>query len=63
MVRSEEFSPLKNSPDSQVDSPNTCRVDLSNLHKIWIEIAGGKLEGLFFYAYDIFFPSPCSSRR
>lgn len=43
--RSEEFSPLKNSPDSQVDSPNTCRLDLSNLHKTWITKAGGKLEG------------------
>jgi UDP-N-acetylglucosamine/UDP-N-acetylgalactosamine diphosphorylase len=49
--RAEEFSPLKNSPDSQVDSPNTCRIDLSNLHKTWIVNAGGKLEGVFSNYY------------
>jgi UDP-N-acetylglucosamine pyrophosphorylase len=45
-VRSEEFSPLKNSPDSLVDSPNSCRADLSELHKSWVINAGGKLEGI-----------------
>lgn len=43
--RCEEFSPLKNSNDSKVDSPDTCRNDLSNLHKTWVTNAGGKLEG------------------
>lgn len=43
--RCEEFSPLKNSNESKVDSPDTCRNDLSNLHKSWVTNAGGKLEG------------------
>jgi len=43
--RSEEFSPLKNSPDAKVDCPDTCKNDLSNLHKLWITKAGGKFEG------------------
>jgi UDP-N-acetylglucosamine/UDP-N-acetylgalactosamine diphosphorylase len=43
--RCEEFSPLKNSNDSKVDSPDTCRNDLTNLHKTWITNAGGKFEG------------------
>lgn len=47
--RCEEFSPLKNSNDSKVDSPDTCRNDLCNLHKTWITNAGGIIagEGLF----------------
>jgi len=42
--REKEFSPLKNSSNSPVDNPITCRRHLSNLHKSWLEAAGGKLE-------------------
>jgi len=40
-LRSEEFSPLKNSIAFPNDNPETCRTHLSNLHKIWLEQAGG----------------------
>lgn len=40
--RNEEFSPLKNSDQSAVDNPTTCRQHLSDLHKSWVEAAGGK---------------------
>jgi len=39
--REEEFSALKNPPGSKSDCPDTARVDLSNLHKLWIKNAGG----------------------
>jgi len=39
--RYEEFSPLKNSMDFPTDNPETCRTHLSNLHKKWLENAGG----------------------
>eukprot|EP01125_Pyxidicula_operculata_P019872 TRINITY_DN7229_c0_g1_i2.p1 TRINITY_DN7229_c0_g1~~TRINITY_DN7229_c0_g1_i2.p1 ORF type:complete len:360 (+),score=65.48 TRINITY_DN7229_c0_g1_i2:389-1468(+) len=41
--REEEFAPLKNSMESPTDNPKTCRDLLSNLHKKWIESAGGIL--------------------
>jgi len=43
VVRSEEFSPLKNSEKLPTDNPATCRTHLSALHRRWIEAAGGKL--------------------
>jgi len=43
VLRNEEFSPLKNAPGSQKDCPETCRRDLSNLHKAWIKKAGGQI--------------------
>jgi UDP-N-acetylglucosamine pyrophosphorylase len=42
IVRQEEFSPLKNSAGFGKDCPETCRADLSRLHKSWIKKAGGK---------------------
>eukprot|EP01126_Amoeba_proteus_P039552 TRINITY_DN4182_c0_g1_i1.p1 TRINITY_DN4182_c0_g1~~TRINITY_DN4182_c0_g1_i1.p1 ORF type:complete len:315 (-),score=50.77 TRINITY_DN4182_c0_g1_i1:185-1129(-) len=39
--RRAEFSPLKNSTKSSNDNPDTCRRDLSNLHKKWVRDAGG----------------------
>jgi len=41
VLRSEEFSPLKNSMDLPSDNPETCRNHLSNLHKKWLVNAGG----------------------
>lgn len=43
--REEEFAALKNPPGSTSDSPDTSRVALSNLHKRWIETAGGTVKG------------------
>jgi len=39
--RKVEFSPLKNGPGSSADSPDTCRRDLSELHKNFIRKSGG----------------------
>jgi len=41
VARDEEFSPLKNAPGSKTDSPETCSIHLSNLHKKYIQNAGG----------------------
>ncbi len=40
MLREEEFSPLKNADSAKSETPTTCRQDLSNLHKKWLEKAG-----------------------
>jgi len=40
-LRSEEFSPLKNSMAHPMDNPEMCRTHLSNLHKKWLKDAGG----------------------
>jgi len=42
VIRSEEFSPLKNSEKEATDNPKTCREHLSVLHAKWITSAGGK---------------------
>ncbi len=36
VLRDEEFSPLKNSDDSNENSPTTCRNDLFAQHKRWL---------------------------
>ncbi len=41
VVRGEEFSPVKNSEG--VDSPQTARAAMNNLHKSWLEEAGIRL--------------------
>jgi UDP-N-acetylglucosamine/UDP-N-acetylgalactosamine diphosphorylase len=43
VLRSEEFSPLKNDESAASDNPRTCRQHLSNLHIRFIEAAGGKV--------------------
>lgn len=43
--RNEDFSPLKNSVDSDKDNPNTAKQDIYNLHKMYIEKAGGNVVG------------------
>ena len=44
VVRSDEFSPLKNSiASSASDNPLTCRTHLSQLHQRWVTLAGGKI--------------------
>lgn len=40
--RAEEFSPLKNGPDSAKCSPSHCRNDLLRLHRLYLEEAGVK---------------------
>ena len=42
--RSLEFSPLKNAPGSDTDSPETSRRDIMNLHKSFLRNAGAILE-------------------
>jgi len=41
--RREEFSPLKNGPDSGKSSPVSCRLDLLQLHRSYLEKAGVEL--------------------
>lgn len=41
--RSEEFSPVKNKPGSESDSPDTARAMISALAKKWVRAAGGRL--------------------
>lgn len=41
VARNEEFSPLKNGPGAEKCTPQTCLTDLSDLHKKWIQKAGG----------------------
>lgn len=43
VLRSEEFSPLKNSDAADSDNPTTCRKHLYGLHRGWIEKAGGQV--------------------
>ncbi len=40
VLRTEEFSPLKNSVEAKSETPLTCRQDLSALHTKWLENAG-----------------------
>jgi UDP-N-acetylglucosamine/UDP-N-acetylgalactosamine diphosphorylase len=47
VIRSDEFSPLKNSVESRTDNPITCRQHLSLLHQKWVTKAGGKIERSF----------------
>lgn len=42
--REEEFSPLKNAPGTLKDSPETCRADVSKLHKSWLNKLGVEVE-------------------
>jgi len=42
--REDEFSPLKNGPESPTDSPVTCRNHISRLHQKLIRKAGGIIE-------------------
>jgi len=42
--REEEFSALKNPPGTKTDSPDSSRLDLSNLHKSWIKRIGGVIK-------------------
>ena len=43
--REEEFSPVKNAPGSEADSPETARRMMSDLAKQWLERSGAKLIG------------------
>ncbi|CAH1963261.1 unnamed protein product [Acanthoscelides obtectus] len=43
--RHEEFSPLKNCESALKDCPSTVRRDLFDLHKNYVENAGGKVDG------------------
>lgn len=45
MARDEHFSPVKNAPGSATDSPDTARRAVLQLHKRWVEAAGGVVEG------------------
>lgn len=39
--REEEFAPVKNAPGTPVDSPDTARTILLQLHMSWVAEAGG----------------------
>lgn len=41
--RASQFAPVKNAPGSPTDSPDTARQLLLELHKRWVEAAGGKV--------------------
>ena len=44
VVRTEEFSGIKNPAGSgKADTPDTARRDIYNLHRKWIEAAGGRV--------------------
>lgn len=43
--RDDEFAPVKNAPGSEVDSPDTARALLTQLHIKWLTLAGGQFEG------------------
>lgn len=42
--RSEEFSPVKNAPGTDTDSPDTARDHVLKLHSSWVRSAGGVVE-------------------
>ena len=42
MIREEEFSPLKNAPGAEKDTPEMAKAALCNLHYQYILNAGGK---------------------
>ena len=42
--RSEEFSPVKNAPGTETDSPDTARDHVLRLHSSWVQAAGGSVE-------------------
>ena len=44
VLREEEFSPLKNAEGAKKDTPFTARQALYNLHRSFIEKAGGKID-------------------
>lgn len=43
--REEQFAPVKNAPGSNADSPDTARAAILDLHRRWVEAAGGIVEG------------------
>mmetsp|Transcript_10064 Transcript_10064/g.11755 ORF Transcript_10064/g.11755 Transcript_10064/m.11755 type:complete len:497 (-) Transcript_10064:175-1665(-) len=46
VVREQEFAPVKNAPGAAPqDTPETARALMFNLHKTWIEAAGGTIQG------------------
>jgi len=45
VLREDEFSPVKNAPGSETDSPETARRMMSDLAKKWLQLAGAKLIG------------------
>jgi len=45
VARSEEFSPVKNPPGTDSDSPDTARALFSGVARMWLERAGAKLVG------------------
>lgn len=45
IVREEEFSPVKNAPGSNEDSPDTARALMCALHTQWLKAAGAVLVG------------------
>ena len=40
-MREEEFAPVKNATGAAVDTPDTARLQLLNLHTRWVVAAGG----------------------
>jgi UDP-N-acetylglucosamine/UDP-N-acetylgalactosamine diphosphorylase len=44
VLREEEFSPLKNADGASNGTPTTCREDLLNQHKRFVQAAGGNFE-------------------
>jgi len=44
-TRSEEFSPVKNAPGAESDTPENAREMIMKLHTQWLIAAGGKVQG------------------
>ncbi len=44
VARDEQFAPVKNAPGSGVDSPDTARALVLQLHTQWVKAAGGVVE-------------------